>query len=306
MMEQWPMIRRWLLGFVVAFSFIAPAGVRAEEGFFDAKGVKIHYVVHGKGEPVVLVHGFAIDITKQWDFPGVTKALAKDFQVIALDNRGHGKSGKPHEANQYGLEMVEDVVRLLDHLKIQKAHVVGYSMGGAIALKLATMHPDRLLSVTLGGMGLLEPTKEPVIRALAESLENGKGMTPLLIWLTPEERGKPNEEQVKALNTFLMFQNDAKALAVMVRGAMNKKLEISNDGLKQVMVPMLAIIGEADPFKKHVDELKRRLPSLQVVVVEKGDHFSTIMSPLFTKSVKEFMVQHSSQPSTAKPVQGNP
>jgi pimeloyl-ACP methyl ester carboxylesterase len=306
MMKRVPMVRGLLLGFVGAFWFLAPAGLRAEEGFFDSKGVKIHYVIHGKGEPVVLVHGFAIDIAKQWDFPGVTKALAKDFQVIALDNRGHGKSGKPHDADQYGLEMVEDIVRLLDHLNIRKAHVIGYSMGGAIALKLATMHPERLLSVTLGGMGLLEPTKEPVIGALAESLENGKGMTPLLIWLTPEERGKPTEDEVKVLNTFLMLQNDAKALAVMVRGSMNKKLEISNDTLKQVKVPMLAIIGDVDPFKKHVDELKKRLPSLQVVVIEKGDHFSTIMSPLFTKSVKDFMVKHSPQVSTAKPLQANP
>jgi pimeloyl-ACP methyl ester carboxylesterase len=299
------MVRRLLSALICCFLLLAPHPLRAEEGFFDSKGVKIHYVIHGKGEPVVLIHGFAIDITKQWDFPGVTMALAKNFQVIALDNRGHGKSDKPHEAKQYGLEMVEDVVRLLDHLKIQKAHVVGYSMGGAIALKLATTHPERLLSVTLGGMGLLEPTKEPVIRDLANSLENGKGMIPLLIWLS-EPRGKPTEEQVKTLNSFLMFQNDAAALAAVVRGSMNKNLEISEDRLKQVAVPMLAIIGDADPFKRHVDELKKRVPGLQVVVVQKGDHFSTIMSPLFTKSIKEFAAQHALKASETDPVRGNP
>jgi pimeloyl-ACP methyl ester carboxylesterase len=300
-----PLVLRFLLGLVSCWLF-APAGLRAEEGFFDAKGVKIHYVIHGKGEPVVLIHGFAIDIAMQWDYPGVTKALARDFRVIALDSRGHGKSDKPHDVKQYGLEMVEDVVRLLDHLKIKKAHVVGYSMGGAIALKLATMHPDRLLSVTLGGMGLLAPTQEPVIRALAESLENGKGMTPLLIWLTPGSQGKPSEDQVKPINTFLMFQNDAKALAAVVRGSMDKNLEITDEQLKRLPVPMLAVIGDVDPFKKSVDELKKRLPSLQVVVIERGDHFTAILNPLFNKSVKEFIAKHGQQMPTSQPVQGNP
>jgi pimeloyl-ACP methyl ester carboxylesterase len=92
---------------------------RAEDRFFESNGVKIRYTVTGQGEPVVLIHGFTANIETQWALPGVIKALAADYQVIALDNRGHGKSDKPHDAKKYGAEMVEDAVRLLDHLKIK-------------------------------------------------------------------------------------------------------------------------------------------------------------------------------------------
>src|SRR5262245_43153068 len=97
---------------------------------FDSKGVKIAYSVQGKGEPVVLIHGFLSSGGINWDLPGVTALLAKDFQVITLDVRGHGQSDKPTKEDAYGPELVEDVVRLLGHLKIKKAHIVGYSMGG--------------------------------------------------------------------------------------------------------------------------------------------------------------------------------
>ena len=90
----------------------------AVDSFFDSNGVKIHYTVQGKGEPVLLIHGFTASIPLQWGLPGITAALAKNYQVIAFDNRGHGRSGKPHDPKQYGKEMVEDAVRLLDHLHI--------------------------------------------------------------------------------------------------------------------------------------------------------------------------------------------
>ena len=77
-----------------------------------------------------------------WKLPRVFQKLSKRYRVIALDNRGHGKSDKPYDPAQYGLELVDDVVRLMDHLGIAKAHVVGYSLGGFITLKLALRHPE--------------------------------------------------------------------------------------------------------------------------------------------------------------------
>jgi pimeloyl-ACP methyl ester carboxylesterase len=75
----------------------------------------------------------------------------KEFQLIAVDLRGHGKSDKPHDKDKYGPEMAEDVVRLLDHLKLPKAHLVGYSMGAYVAGGVAAKYPDRVLSVVYGG-----------------------------------------------------------------------------------------------------------------------------------------------------------
>jgi pimeloyl-ACP methyl ester carboxylesterase len=273
-----------------------PLNLRAQDRYFDSNGVKIHYQVEGKGEPVLLIHGFAVNIPSQWGIPGIVRALAKDYQVIAFDNRGHGKSDKPHDPKQYGQEMVEDAVRLLDHLKIRKAHVVGYSMGGAIALKLAVTHPDRVLSATLGGMGLLKPGHEPLLDELAVALDQGKGLTPLLLWLTPKGRVRPSEDQVQFTNKFLMATNDPKALAAVVRAANQKELAIPEETLKNISVPMLAIIGDIDPFKASVDELKRCMPQLQVVVIKGGDHLTTFFDPDFVKAIKQFIAKHSLAP----------
>jgi pimeloyl-ACP methyl ester carboxylesterase len=92
---------------------------------FDAHGVKIHYVVEGTGEPVVLIHGLHASAEINWRLPGVLTAIAKDQKVIALDLPGHGRSDKPDNEDAYGLALVEDVALLLDHLKIDKAHIVG-------------------------------------------------------------------------------------------------------------------------------------------------------------------------------------
>jgi pimeloyl-ACP methyl ester carboxylesterase len=282
---------RVTLGFVCCL-LLATAGRGAEDRYFDSNGFKIHYQIEGKGEPVLLIHGFAVNIPAQWGIPGVIKALAQDYQVIAFDNRGHGRSDKPHDPKQYGMEMVEDVVRLLDHLKIPKAHIVGYSMGGAIALKLVATHPERCLSATLGGMGLLRPGKEAFLDELADALDQGKGITPLLVWLTPRKLPKPSESQLKLMNSLLMAGNDAKALAAVVRGTNQPSLALDEGRLKNIAVPMLAIIGSLDPFKGGVDELKRLAPQLDVVVIRGADHLTTFLDPTFIPTIKKFLARH--------------
>lgn len=277
---------------VFASLFQAPSRLHAADGFFDSNGVKIHYTVEGEGEPVLLIHGFAINASTQWVLPGVAKALAKDYRVIALDNRGHGQSGKPHDPKQYGIEMVEDAVRLLDHLQIKKAHVIGYSMGGLITLKLAAIHPERVLSATLGGMGLFRTAREPMLKELADSLENGNGFRPLVIWLNPPSRPKPTDSQVEFVNKFLMGANDVKAMAALVRGSIDPNLDITDEQLKAMQVPMLAIVGDLDPFKAGVDELKKQIMRLQVVVVPAGDHFSAVFKPVFLESLQTFLAAH--------------
>jgi pimeloyl-ACP methyl ester carboxylesterase len=264
---------------------------RADEGFFDSKGVKIRYTVDGRGEPVILIHGFTANIEKNWGHPGTIKSLAKDYRVIALDNRGHGKSEKPHDPRQYGVEMVEDAIRLLDHLKIDKAHVVGYSMGATITLKLLVSHPDRVLSATLGGSGGIRESRSPLFfEVLAESLEQGKGIGPLVEVLTPTGKPKPTEEEIMKINQNLMSGNDTKALAAVLRGM--PKLAVSDEKLKANQTPTLALIGEIDPLKKGVDELKGRMSNLQIVVIDSADHMTAFTRPEFVKELKDFLRKH--------------
>ena len=106
------MLHRLTLTCTVFLTTLLAAGRGAEDRFFDSGGVKIRYVVEGKGEPVLLIHGYTARLETNWQLPGIIKGLSGDYQVIALDNRGHGKSSKPHDPKKYGLEMAEDAVRL--------------------------------------------------------------------------------------------------------------------------------------------------------------------------------------------------
>ncbi len=274
---------------------------KLKPGSFDSDGVKIVYVEAGEGEPVILVHGFTASAAMQWITPGIFDALAKDYRVIAIDNRGHGKSDKPHDPQAYGATMVEDVRRLLDHLGIKKAHLVGYSMGGFISNKFLAEHPDRLLSVTLGGAGWTKEHSETLsmLEDLATSLEQGKGIKPLIERLVPEGKPKPSDEQIAAMNSMVMLMNDPKALAAVARGM--KGLAVTEEQVKANKLPVLALIGEIDPLKTGVDELQGVMPNLEVVVIEKADHMTAFPDPKFIQSLSKFLGEHS-QSGTEKPV----
>src|SRR5258708_4213262 len=170
------MKKRLLTAVFLTLAFVS--FLHAEDYFFDSDGVRIHYIVEGKGEPVVLIHGFGVSIAGNWGAPGVIKALSDKYQVIALDNRGHGQSAKPHDNAAYGLKMTGDVIRLMDHLKIKKAHIVGYSMGGFMTDKLLADHPERFLTATLCGAGSMTAS-EPGLEWVSKALRYGKGIGPV-------------------------------------------------------------------------------------------------------------------------------
>jgi pimeloyl-ACP methyl ester carboxylesterase len=284
------MYHRFMWAVVWALPLAPGSGWAAEDLFFDSNGVKIHYTVQGQGEPVLLIHGFTADIQKQWT-PELMKTLAKDFQVIALDNRGHGKSDKPHDPKKYGIEMVEDAVRLLDHLKIKKAHIVGYSMGAMITNKLLVTHPDRFVTATLGGAaGVREGADMKRFDVLAESLDQGKGFGVLAAALTPAGRPKPTEEEMKLIDAMLTATNDVKALAAAARAF--KELTVAEDKLKANRIPTLALIGEVDPLRKGVDDMKGHLANLKIVVIKGADHITAFSQPEFTQHVQAFLTQH--------------
>src|SRR5205814_2372095 len=121
----------YLFRFLAAVVIVAlPSLALGQDKFFNSNGVQIRYVEQGSGEPIILVHGFSTDIERSWIETGVFGNLARDYRVIAMNLRGHGKSDKPHDPSAYGEEMARDVVRLLDYLKIPRAHIVGHSFGG--------------------------------------------------------------------------------------------------------------------------------------------------------------------------------
>src|SRR5438477_6517362 len=127
--------------FSLACSFPGSSAEIGEDGFADSHGVKIHYVTLGKGPLIVLLHGFP-DFWYSWR--DQMPALAKHFQVVALDLRGYNKSDQPRGVESYAMDkLVADVEAVLQHFKRDKAVIVGHDWGGAIAWSFAMAHPDK-------------------------------------------------------------------------------------------------------------------------------------------------------------------
>ncbi len=285
--------KRFVLFFALLFVALPVWG---EDKFFDSDGVKIRYIEQGTGEPVVLVHGFTASAEANWVNPGVYPDLARDYHVIALDCRGHGKSDKPHDPKAYGASMAKDVANLLDHLKIEKAHIAGYSMGGMIVLDFLINFPDRCISAIVGGQGWNDPVAAAsgpnVAQLIAESLEKGEGLRPLMELLTPEGRPKPSDEQIKAMNTMLMATNDAAALAAVARGFGG--MAVTKAQLEKNKVPTLGLVGEIDPLKVATDAMAANMPNVEnVVVIPGADHITAFADPKFVAAMREFIAKHS-------------
>src|SRR4030095_7719835 len=155
---------------LLAASAIFAADAKPTEDYMTASdGVKIHYYVLGKGTPVILIHGYTGTAWGNWFSNGIAQALAKNHMVVALDCRNHGKSDKP-VANGPG--KAQDVIELMDHLKIKKAHIHGYSMGGGITAQLLAMIPDRFITAAFGGSGI--PESDPEMRAKVPPDKQGR------------------------------------------------------------------------------------------------------------------------------------
>jgi pimeloyl-ACP methyl ester carboxylesterase len=250
--------------FTLAASVILalPAVVLAappERHTFDANGVKISYAVHGTGEPVLLIHGWLSSAAINWDLPGTTALLAKKFQVITFDVPGHGQSDAPTDETAYGPELVADVLGLLDHLKIKKAHIVGYSMGGILAANFIAKHPDRVLSGTLGGMGWLKEGGFAQ-RAFAQI-----------------GRREPN------------------AAAKTICGRSLAKLSLSEPEITSIRVPMLILVGADDRLiqRMYVDPLRAVRPDWRVVEIPDSNHLTSIAHPEFKEQILKWLEKNS-------------
>lgn len=261
--------------------------------YFDSAGVKIFYTDEGprEADPVILVHGFGANADLNWRAPGIVDMLDKEFRVITLDNRGHGLSDKPHEADQYGIEMVEDIVRLMDHLKIAKAHVVGYSMGSFITLRLIASHPDRLLSAMTCGAGWrkAEGADLEMLNGLADSLEKGGGFE-LLMKRIARIGTEPSWWKLQTVNYALGQLNDKMALAKLIRGF--KSLQVTEEELRRNTVPVRAIAGSVDPLRDGVDAMKDVMAHLETIYIPNEDHLTTIRNKEFKKDILEFVAAH--------------
>jgi pimeloyl-ACP methyl ester carboxylesterase len=252
-------LSRFLVAFAVAFSLLALSTAETRGQSFTAKGVKIAYLSEGKGEPVILIHGLYSSTLVNWQLTGIVKELARDHRVISLDLPGHGFSERPLDKEAYGVQMAEDVVLLMDHLKIKKAHVVGYSLGGMITVKLLTKHPDRVSSATLGGMGWFK--EGSALQKFWEGAKKGKD----------SKLGPP---------------------PVMLESI--KELAVTEEELKKIDVPVKVLVGDKDICKQlYVEPLQKVRKDWGVVEIKGADHFNCIFNAQFKEEIGTWVRKNS-------------
>jgi pimeloyl-ACP methyl ester carboxylesterase len=217
-----------------------PAQPKPTTGYAPVNGVKMYYEVHGSGEPVVLLHGAFMTITNNWT--GWIGELAKTRKVIAVEMQGHGRTADiPRAITNENL--ADDVAALLAHLKIPQADLLGYSMGGAVAMQCAIRHPDKVrkvvvISSVFRSDGMLKEGRDAISKLTADAF-----------------KGSPIEIEYKKLSpTPDEFPNFVKRMLATA----SKGHDLGADKLKATSAPMFFIHGDADGIRlEHVAEMFR-------------------------------------------------
>lgn len=243
---------------------------------FDSDGVRIAYVDEGEGEPILLVHGFASNVAANWAGPSWIKTLTDaGRRVIAYDNRGHGQSEKLYEPALYGAPtMAEDARRLLDHLKIEQADVLGYSMGARIAAFLVFAHPKRVRSVVFGGLGI------NMVRGMA-------GSGPLAHALEVPSVEDVTNATARSFRVFAeQTGSDLKALAACMRGPREK---VTAEQLGGIGVPVMVAVGSRDVIGGPGAPLAELIPGAQFLDIGDRDHMRAVGDQRFKQGVVDFL-----------------
>ncbi|MFZ2019910.1 MAG: alpha/beta hydrolase [Methyloceanibacter sp.] len=245
---------------------------------FDSDGVEIAYIDEGEGEPLLLIHGFASNIAANWGGPGWVRTLTQSgCRVIAYDNRGHGRSEKLYDPDVYGAPlMAEDARRLLDHLGITRADVLGYSMGARIAAFLTLAHPERVRSLILGGLGI------NMVRGVV-------GSGPIAKALEAPRIEDVTNDTARSFRAFAeQTKSDLKALAACIRGPREK---ITPERLATIAVPTLIAVGSKDVIAGSGAELATLIPGAQFLDIPGRDHMRAVGDATFKQGVLDFLTQ---------------
>lgn len=240
--------------------------------------VEIAYLDEGEGESIMLVHGFASTKEVNWVQPGWVTTLARaGRRVIALDNRGHGASSKPYDPSAYhSATMAEDVRALLDHLKIERADVMGYSMGARITAFLAIAHPTRLRAAIFGGLGIHLVEGVGLPESIASALE-----APALADVH-DPTGR----------TFRVFaeqtKSDLRALAACIRGS---RQTLSRAEVAGIRAPVLVAVGSRDQVAGSAQKLAALIPGARSLDIPDRDHMLAVGDKVYKAGVIDFLNQ---------------
>lgn len=240
--------------------------------------VEISYLDEGEGEPIVLVHGFGSNKQINWVNTGwVSTLMRAGRRAIALDNRGHGQSSKLYDPAAYhSATMAEDVRALLDHLKIERADVMGYSMGARIAAFLAVQHVERVRSVVLGGLGIRLVEGVGLSEDIAEALE-------------ARSLADVSDPTGRLFRSFAeQTKSDLNALAACMRGS---RQTLSRAQVAGIRVPALVAVGTNDDVACSAQELAALIPGARALDIPNRDHMLAVGDKVFKTAVLDFVNQ---------------
>jgi pimeloyl-ACP methyl ester carboxylesterase len=228
---------------------------------------------------VLLAHGFATSRAENWRRLGWYGAFErKGYRVIAMDMRGHGESEKPHDPNVYGRdELVGDLVRLLDHVGVGRADLMGYSMGARLSLQMALAHPDRIGSLMVGGIG-------------GRMFEPPPAQAPKMTMAEAMRIDDPEQIPEKTMKGFRLFADgqgeDRLALAAFTEG---RNMALAKDDLATIAAPTLVVAGSRDEMAGDPRALADVISGAKSVTLPACDHFSAIPHALYKAAVFDFL-----------------
>ena len=284
--------------------------------YFQHQDVNFHYEEMGEGEAIIALHGFSLN-TRYWMQTGVAKALSKNYRIIALDMRAHGKTHMEGEQKGYHIDtLVADVDALANHLHIKKFHLLSHSTGGMVAIRYAIhqsqlvakkngkdKHESRLLSLMVSNSSSATKfmnrnflTDGLAMEMLAQSIEHlgwrqiVEGLrflpNPLFTGLSRAENSSELFDKLYQL----MRGGDHKNLALFVRRFYNDP-DPQVEGMACINVPTLIIGAELDSMFIHSSELMANtIPKAKFVICEKAGHMLALESPKWlVKKINSFL-----------------
>lgn len=245
---------------------------------FSSDGVDIAYLDEGAGDPVLLIHGFASTKEINWVNTGWVKLLTQaGRRVIAFDHRGHGASTKLYDPHLYSCEcMADDAARLMDHVGVPQADVIGYSMGARVGVHLALFYPERVRSLVMGGLGIHLVNGAGLPQSIAEALE-----APSL--------ADVSDPMGRMFRTFADANKaDLKALAACIRGS---RQVLSDTQVRRIFQPVLVAVGTRDAVAGDAQALARLLPDGEALDIPGRDHNPAVGDKVFKQGVLDFFAR---------------
>jgi len=282
-----------LCAFALVGSFHPLANISAQQesqsnGLAEVNGTKLYYEVKGKGPAVVLIHGGLVD-SRLWDDQMVP--FSKHYRVVRYDLRAFGKSASTTEPFSH----IEDLRALLDFLKIDRATLVGLSLGGIIAADFALEYPEKISSLVLVGAGLRgdpQPPDKEAIAAYAAASRGAEAFVNVTMSSALYAAVRPGSSVYSRLRQMML--DNFKALPTFVPGFLKYPQKTTYERLNDINKPTLVIIGSEDSqaLKNVANTLATKIPGATKVIIPGSSHHPPVeKSKEFTRTVLGFLSQ---------------